>query len=562
MGVCESGNMCAFDELVLMRERTAVTFAIWSWAFEARSIQDYLFETGRLADAVGASLLVDRLTGDLASQGEDAAPTDLLSCVLKAEGLDGRLQFSRRAGGAFVAFSHERSDLVRARLAWHAALYANAPGLRWSDGLAGDSSPKSAAAAALRQAQVRGQFDLPQLPEATPTQLRVARSGQPAQRMERLGAEGVVPVDGATWARRRHRLMGGRRLTARFAPDPELRWPTDLDPSPELAGDDTAFPFNGSNRDVAFVHADGNGLGALLRRLAAEVRDEDYVETYANFSHAISRATQAAAVHATREVLLPACNGRRVPARPLILGGDDLQIIVRADLALPFVQVFLREFERESAQHLQGLRKQLNLGAGEGLTAAAGVLVAKASFPFAVAASRAGQLCDMAKKAIKREARALGRAMPVSALGLERAQGAADSADDDGVRSFQPRLQAYAVTSERTRLPRLDDLQDLAQALGAAGAPRGPARRLLTDLYVDWALARERYRRMREMQGESAWRRIDAALQALGVPAGADLPMDAEHATPWADALLVRDLLEPPAAPTTDAQPRIPREIA
>ncbi len=519
-----------------------MTGSTWSWAFEARSIQDYLFETGRLADAVGASLLVDRLTGDLADEGAGTEADDLLTQVLRAAGVEGHLRFSRRAGGSFIAFAEDRSLLVRARLLWHAALSANAPGLRWSDGLAPGADAQQAARAALAQAQVRGQFDPPRLPEATPAQWRVPRTGQPAERRARSGARGTEPLDAATLARRRHRHAASRVLTGRFARDERLRWPTDLSATAD-ADDETVFPFLGGARDVAFVHADGNGLGALLRRLDANVPAADYVETCAAFSRAISRATQAAAAQATAQVLLPACVGARVPARPLVLGGDDLQVIVRADLAVPFVAAFLRAFEACSAEQLQALGGVLGLERGEGLTAAAGVLFAKANYPFAAAASWAGELCDRAKKTIKREAAETRRAMPLSALALHRAQA---SLADGAAAQHLPGglamgLPAYVVTTRATSLPRLEHLQALADALGAAAAPRGPARRLIADLHTDLELARERYRRMQEVQGE-AWAPVAAALQALGVPPQADLPFTPAEASPWQDALLLRDV--------------------
>ena len=513
----------------------------WCWAFEARSIQDYLFETGRLADAVGASLLVDRLTGDLADDGADS---DLLTRVLRAARVEGQLRFSRRAGGSFIALAPDREPLVRARLLWHAALYANAPGLLWSDGLAAGANAQDAARAALAQAQVRGQFDPPRLPEATPAQERVPRTGQPAERRARLGAKGTEAIDAATLARRRHRHAASRVLTGRFAADPLLRWPTDLSATRDGSeADEAVFPFLGGERDVAFVHADGNGLGALLRRLDASVPAADYVDTYAAFSRAISLATQAAAAQATAQVLLPACAGARVPARPLVLGGDDLQIIVRADLAVPFVAAFLRAFESCSAEQLQGLRAVLGLAPGEGLTAAAGVLFVKANYPFASAASWAGALCDRAKKAIKHEAAATGRAMPLSALAMERAQAslAHDAADPPLPQGLALGLPAYVVTAQATSLPRLEQLQALADALGAASAPRGPARRLIADLHTDLALARERYRRMQEVQG-AAWAPVADALQALGVPPHADLPFTPDRVSPWQDALLLRDV--------------------
>jgi len=519
----------------------------WCWAFEARSIQDYLFETGRLADAVGASLLVDRLTGDLndAESGGSASGDDLLSQVLRAAQVEPDLSFSRRAGGSFIAFASSRMPLLRARVLWHAALHANAPGLRWSDGVAEAPDAQAAARSALAEAQARGQFDPPRLPEATPAQQRVPRTGHPAERHARLGPRAAEPVDAATLARRRHRNAASSRLTDRFAAGTQWHWPTDLNPDPECENDDegTAFPFVGGERDVAFIHADGNGLGVLLRRLDASVSAAQYVQTYAAFSRAISQATQAAAAQATQAVLLPACVGARVPARPLVLGGDDLQIIVRADLAIPFVESFLLAFEVHSAHALQPLRKLMGLAQGQGLTAAAGVLVAKASYPFSAAAARAGALCDQAKRAIKREAADVGRAVPLSALALAHAQASlADAAGTDQLASgLTLGLAAYATTTCATTLPRLHDLQALARALAPGAAPRGPARRLITDLHTDLALARERYRRMQQQQG-AAWQPVADALAALGVPPQADLPFTAAAASPWIDALLLRDL--------------------
>lgn len=108
------------------------------WAFEVSSIQSYLFETGRLVDAVGSSLLIDRLTGDLDPDDERATTPSLLSCVMDA--CEAPLEFSRRSGGAFIAFHQDPDVLERVQMLWHLCLRVNAPGLRFADGMAAGRS--------------------------------------------------------------------------------------------------------------------------------------------------------------------------------------------------------------------------------------------------------------------------------------------------------------------------------------------------------------------------------------------------------------------------------------
>jgi hypothetical protein len=533
------------------------------WAFEAGSIQAFILETGRLADAVGASLLVDRLTGDL---GEEADAGDLLSVVLKAAGAgSGDVRFSRRGGGAFIAFFDDAALLRRVRCLWHAALHVNAPGLRWADGVASHpTSFKDAAAGALAACQVASRTEAVRLPEAVPPALRVARTGQPAVARQRLGAKGMEPVDAATLARRRHATAAHRlrALTNRFSAQPGLVWPRDMeayDPGDDVADLEAAspgagrFPFAGGDREVAFLHADGNGLGVLLRELA-KASEKDYLESYAHFSRAVSLATREAAAEATEQVLLAQTrsNGdgtRTVPARPLVLGGDDLSIIVRADLALPFAEAFLKAFEARTKARLSGVRWPG--GRLSGLTAACGVAFVNASFPFQAAADLAERLCARAKRAIKAEAKVHTRATPLSGIAVHRVTTAL--ADEDlplvswnGL-DWPLGQEAYVLAPERPSpgLPRWEDLLALAGRLGRDASPRGPARRLLIDLKRDMVAARETYRRWRELRQATdaqGLQSTDALLKRLGVT-DATLPLG-RLGTPWPDALLVAELTE------------------
>ena len=88
----------------------------------------------------------------------------------------------------------------------------------------------------------------------------------------------------------------------------------------------------------------------------------------------------------------------RYPACPIVLGGEDLAILVRGDLAVAFARAFLEAFERESRARLGELADRHGLeGLGQGLTACAGVALVKASHPFHLAFDLAEALCAHAK---------------------------------------------------------------------------------------------------------------------------------------------------------------------
>lgn len=541
-----------------------------SWAFEAHSIQGFILETGRLADAVGASLLVDRLTGDL---GDDAGAGNLLSTVLAVTGVaSDAVRFSRRGGGAFIAFFAHEDARAAARTLWQAALHVNAPGLRWSDGVADVTGGfREAAASALKACQTASRIETARLPEPGPAVLRVSRTGQPAVARQRIGDKGVEAVDAATRARRRHGTVvaGVRVLTDRFCDQKGLVWPRNMeqtdayeDPAapPEPARRRAQrFPFAGDDHEVAFLHADGNGLGVLLQELA-KVPEKDYLGTYMAFSRAVSEATREAATDASMKSLLPYARhnedgSRTMPARPLVLGGDDLSIIVRADLALDFAETFLTAFERHAATRLG----QVRLGGGKlsGLTAACGVAFVKSTFPYLMASDLAEQLCARAKRAIKAEAALRQRKMPLSAIAVQRVTTALAETELPGFEWQGQRrtlgLEAYVLAPDSTKvaLPRWTDLRALAGRLSQDASPRGPARKLLIDMHQDPGQAVERYRRWRELRQAAdaqGLQQTDAALARLGVPNGAELPIG-PHGSPWPDALLLAALARaaPPA---------------
>ena len=59
-------------------------------------------------------------------------------------------------------------------------------------------------------------------------------------------------------------------------------------------------------------------------------------DQFKNFSQLLDKATVQAAVNAYNQVN-SGTKSDVIPMRPIVLGGDDLTVICRADLAVPYV---------------------------------------------------------------------------------------------------------------------------------------------------------------------------------------------------------------------------------
>ena len=482
--------------------------------FELDSIQDFIFSTGRLRDVSGASELLDRLTNR-------DADDNLLDAVCRAAGLKvsdapaagkGEIVFSRRTGGAFYAFGRSEDDLNRLRALWTLAIQKAVPDLAYSLGMGAGET----AAAAFEEARNALQADSGRLrsalPVAAPVAERSRRTGLPGVEYDTRGKDGVR--DAATVRRKAFADLSSSTFLDRFVPEESSvkwnDWPRDLEPD----ADDPrrAFPFRGESRILALVHADGNGLGLILQALnrAAGSRSDRFIALYSDFSALVERVTTRAAKEATRQVLLPARNGGGcLAARPILLGGDDITLLVRADLAMDYVHHFTEAFEAASRGELDDLKRRHDLGDDlpEQLTLGIGLVYLRASQPFRMAVGLAESLTRVAKQA----ARKIDEKAPPSSVAFYRVTSSLVEDYDalmeqtlthrHGEETFIDTLGAYFL-GEADRSPRLVDLLGLADLLGAEEMARGPARQLLTLMGLDAGEARARYRRWRTVMRE------------------------------------------------------------
>lgn len=139
---------------------------------------------------------------------------------------------------------------------------------------------------------------------------------------------------------------------------------------------------------IAIVHADGNSLGQIVQRIGGDMAQ------YQRFSQLLDEATERAANAAFEK--LEVREGNAYPLRPVVLGGDDMTVIIRGSLAIAYAQEFIRQFEYHTGQGELG---EIVHGATglPCLTACAGIAFIKSSYPFHYGYKLAEDLCSAAK---------------------------------------------------------------------------------------------------------------------------------------------------------------------
>lgn len=374
----------------------------YAYLFEARGIQRFLFATGKLKDMLEGSELIDYLCAD----------NGLVDEVLDSLGLTDKVTSPRKAGGAFYLVFDEQMQARRFQRAWRLIMSQWLPTLEIVDVISKAETAKNAVSYGINElAKERNRINV-KLPSASPITERSPRTGNAAVTRDVYGKGGVESLDTATSILRNFkRPKESQSLTSRFLGRPSgydvqnLHFPNNFESNSKEA---KRFPL-GKRGLVGLIHADGNGLGEILRLLneaCQDASDEVYIDLYRTFSEGMTQATIAAANEATQKILLPQVNDKGVvPARPLVLGGDDLSVIVKADIAIAFTEAFLESFKDSSKDELAKLKQKfidngLNQSAQKlpaSLTACAGIVFMKSSQPFYQAYEVAEGLCKQAK---------------------------------------------------------------------------------------------------------------------------------------------------------------------
>jgi len=150
---------------------------------------------------------------------------------------------------------------------------------------------------------------------------------------------------------------------------------------------------------IAIIHADGNGLGEIVRAIGNDKKK------FSEFSKKLTEKTVAAANRTFKDIVEKfktgededkGWNSKKNPMRPVVLSGDDMTMICRGDIAMDYATKFLQYFEEETKDIAED--KDHNKYS---LTACAGIAYIKSSYPFYYGYNLAEALCSRAKKDAK-----------------------------------------------------------------------------------------------------------------------------------------------------------------
>jgi len=488
----------------------------YSYLFEAHTIQRYIMDSGKLKGMVGASEILERLTAESAD-----SPLDALLNHLKLKTPDNYC-FSRRGGGAFYIDFLDDNALSNAQLImniWTFIVNEQAPGLAFNHVISsGKDDGEAIEKGQERLRELRSQPQLT-LPEITPLVRRSPRTGQAVVIKDK---KSKAWLDVASVQKQDEENIKGEALTKKFLPDldtnnPEFVFPINMEPDPDHKSD-TSFPFKNGNHTVGIIHADGNGFGEILLKLGDKLKEKAKKEAgeervnrsklFLALSKAIDDATQEAAQEALKIIKEKTKEEQSnkdkldkksivLPVRPLILGGDDLTLIVRGDYALQYARDFMRAFEKKTEQRLGALRSNKDYLSikdylPEKLTACAGVTFMKSNQPFSLGYSLAESLCSAAKTASRKNLDDKGT-IPASLVFHRVTSSFIEdykyAKERELTASFKDKysltLGAYGVGDVVNELPRFDALEKIKKLFQKSEMAKGPTRHFLTMMHTD-----------------------------------------------------------------------------
>ena len=380
----------------------------WLVVIDMPSIKQYVFGTDALAEIRGASSLLDRLNrqemGEILRNGFQSA--------------GGRIDdiYANGGGAQFIARQVTRNDIdtVLRQLSGRAAEMTGGQ-MRLAFGVADCSGSNYRDALNTARYHLRCHREN-RFPSRTIALLPLFRECQSSSHLPAShlvswgGGERLLLSDCARQKRdearqaRRHGVWAGwMRDLASLGPWPEKRGWDSLRCSDIADIGATAR----LKHHIGLVYADGNAMGRIVRQL-------DSPETCRAFSRVVDSSIREACYSAlgnvcqkqielNRSLLHGETGPLPLPADILLLGGDDLLVLLPADKALSFAIKVTKEFNTRTRQKIAGLEDERakaffeQVAASEGFTISCGVAIARATYPFYLLLDLAEDLLKSAK---------------------------------------------------------------------------------------------------------------------------------------------------------------------
>ncbi len=382
---------------------------------EVGGIQKYILSTGKLKEMIGGSELIESLSAKYLDDFTQNNHLNVLKEIRKP--VDNEiLPLQRNAGAMHLLFSSEAKGREFLKN-FGKKLLEDFPGLP----IFGALEECEFTSSGIREAKFKLSNKITdqrnKYPTSTGMQLlpicaEAPLDGEPAIGKENYGKNAsseIISLSSKT-KRNEQLLEDSKGRLREIEPDdgvgPDLKWSDDLE---EIAC--------GSEK-VAFIHIDGNDLGKRFRQELENISDKEadedktgqqapsedryqnainVIKTMSALSNTVKETTTAAFKKGLSECLKHTrstdSKGKLlVPARPLVLGGDDVTVVIRADLALYFIDAFVKEFERYSNQELGKKDPK------DKLTVGVGMVVCPTGYPFLKAFDLSEELVKNSKE--------------------------------------------------------------------------------------------------------------------------------------------------------------------
>jgi len=332
-----------------------------------QGIQSYIFETNKLKEIIGASEIVEQ------------ACTNWFDDFINSEIINGRKILGAAGNIRYVTYNEE--DARKLIEGYHSHIIKNAPGLPFSMAimpLTSNTTEKEALLQLTKQLEAQRNQPMYAYDPGIMTRNRNRRTGSAATFFNDPDGKYIDKTNLAKFKNHKANRLYEKTLI----PGYEIKYPLEF----------SNITKEGIKNWMALVHIDGNGMGI---RISEIYKKANILDNLSEFSKAIDNST----VEAYRQAVIyimellnkkPDEKPIELPMRPLILGGDDLTLIIRADLAMEFVRKYLESFETET-------EKNIKAEYGGKFTAAAGIVFMKEKFPFHYAAHLVEELTSYAK---------------------------------------------------------------------------------------------------------------------------------------------------------------------
>ena len=332
------------------------------YGMSIQGIQEYIYSTNKLQEIVGASEIIDSLGQKNKDKKKDDGPLFAIFDELKESGLIKEILLN--AAGNFRAIVNGKENLSKIVLELPKKIMQNAYGITVSQAAVKYDGYKESSKKLEENLKI--QRNRPTLPLDMSINFML---------LAPKTARGVVKFSddrldiSCVQKRKSHDRWFNKRRTEHNEEDDikfaELKEFSDI---------------SNKKHKLAVIHADGNGLGVLVKNLAQIVDSIGKTEAIVNFSEAFANAKKR-----TKETF-----GDSLKIKALILSGDDMTAVCDADIALEFTKNFIEEFENATEREKSYI--------GRKLTMCAGIAYCNEKFPFHYAVSLAEELCGMAKK--------------------------------------------------------------------------------------------------------------------------------------------------------------------